>query len=126
MTIRCTTRTCTHQQFVASFPWTIAEQEAYSHLKSIHRDVSVGLWNFIRLLARDGPIPVFTTCSHCCLTGTVHTITASPHESLLTIESLLWSLLESQLNSQLSCPLNSLLDTLLERAAFERAAPWEE
>jgi len=31
----------------------------------------MGLWNYIRLLARDGPILVFTAC---CYTGTVHTL----------------------------------------------------
>jgi len=54
----------------------------------------VGLWNYIRLPARDGPIPVFTACSLRCYTGTVHTIAVSPHESPLAIESLLDSLLE--------------------------------
>ena len=70
----------------------------------------MGLWNYIWLPARDGPIPVCTACSIRCYTGTVHTIAASPHESPLAIESL----------------LNSLLDSLLERAAFERAALREE
>jgi hypothetical protein len=67
----------------------------------------VGLWNYIRLPARDRPILVFTAC---CFTGTVHTIAASLHESPLAIESLLWSLLESL--------LESLRERLLERAAL--------
>jgi hypothetical protein len=54
----------------------------------------VHLWNYIWLPARDGLILVFTACS---FTGTVHTITASLHESPRAIESLLWSLLESLL-----------------------------
>jgi hypothetical protein len=90
----------------------------------------VGLWNYIQLPARDGPIPVFSACNHCCYSGTVHTIAASPHESPLAIESLLWRLLESLLNSLLNSLLDSLLDSLLEslleRAAFERAALREE
>jgi hypothetical protein len=78
----------------------------------------VGLWNYIRLPARDGPILVFTACSLRCYTGTVHTIAASLHESPLAIEYLLWSLLESL--------LESLRESLLERAAFERAVLREE
>jgi len=70
----------------------------------------VGLWNYIWLLAGDGAIPVFTTHSLCLFTSTIHTIAASPHESLLAIESLLWSLLESL--------LDSLLDSLLESRAW--------
>ena len=66
----------------------------------------VGQLNYIPLAARDGPIPVFTACSLRCYTGTVHTIAASPHENPLALESL--------------------LESLLERAAFERAALWEE
>ena len=66
----------------------------------------MGLWNYIRLAAGDGPIPVFTTCSLRCYTGTVHTFTTSPLESPLALESL----------------LESLLDSLLERAALERVA----
>jgi hypothetical protein len=64
----------------------------------------VGLWNYIRLLARDGPLLVFTAC---CYTGTVNTIAVSLHESPLAIESLLQNLLES------------LLESLLERAALQ-------
>jgi len=82
----------------------------------------VGLWNYIQLAARDGPIPVFTACSLRCYTGTVYTIAASPLESPLALESLLESLLDSLLESL----LDSLLDSLLERAAFERAALREE
>jgi hypothetical protein len=59
-------------------------------------------------------LPVFTACSLRWYTGTVRPIAASPHESPLAIESLLYSLLDS------------LLDSLLERAAFERAALREE
>jgi hypothetical protein len=70
----------------------------------------VGLWNYIRLAAGDGPKPAFTTCSLRCYTGTVHTITESPLESPLALESLLDNLLDS------------LLDSLLERAALERCA----
>jgi hypothetical protein len=66
----------------------------------------VGLWNYIRLPARDGPILVFTGLR--CYTGTVHTIAASLHESPLAIERLLYSLLESL--------LGSLLESLIERA----------
>jgi hypothetical protein len=66
----------------------------------------VGLWNYIRLPARDGPILVFTAC---CFTSAVHTIAMSLHESPLAIESLLCSLLES------------LLESLHERAAL-----WKE
>jgi len=66
----------------------------------------VGLWNYIRLAAGDGPIPVFTAYSLRCYTGTVHTFTASPLESPLALE----------------CLLDSLLESLLERAALERAA----
>jgi len=67
----------------------------------------VGLWNYIRLPARDIPILVFTACS---VTGTVHTIAASLHESPQAIESLLWSLLESL--------LEKVIESLLERAAL--------
>jgi len=67
----------------------------------------MGIWNYIRLPARDGPISVFTVCCH---TGTVHTIAASRHESPLAIESLLESLLKSL--------LESLLESLVERAAL--------
>jgi hypothetical protein len=63
------------------------------------------LWNYIRLLARDGHILVSTTC---CIIDTVHTLAASRHESLLVIDSLHWSLFESQLES------------LLERAALRK------
>jgi hypothetical protein len=58
----------------------------------------MGLSNYLWLQARDGPIPVFTACCH---TGTVHTIAASLHESLLAIERLLYSLLESLIESLL-------------------------
>jgi len=74
LTIGCTTRTCAHTQLIASFPWTPAWRTAYSHLLSIHRDVRVGLWNYIRQPARDGPILLFTAC---CDTGNVHTVAAS-------------------------------------------------
>jgi hypothetical protein len=84
--------------------------------------VREGLWNYIRLPARDGPIPVFTTCSHCGYTSTVHTITGSAHESPLAIESLLNSLLDSLLDGL----LDSLRDSLLGRNMFERATLWEE
>jgi hypothetical protein len=47
----------------------------------------VGLWNYIRLPARDGSILVFTGLR--CNTGTVHTIAASLDESPLAIERLL-------------------------------------
>jgi hypothetical protein len=67
----------------------------------------VGIWNYTRLPARDGPILIFAAC---CFTGTVHTIAASLHESPLAIERLLWSLLESL--------LEGLLESLLERAAL--------
>jgi len=67
----------------------------------------VGLWPYIRLPARDGPILVFTGC---CYTGSIHTIAASLHESPLAIEILLKSLLESLHESLLEC--------LLERAAL--------
>jgi hypothetical protein len=76
----------------------------------------VGLWNYIRLPAGDGPIPVFTTCSLRCFTGTIHTIAASPLESPLALESLLQSLLERA----------ALERAALERTAFERAALREE
>jgi hypothetical protein len=85
-TIGCATHTRAHAQIIASFPWTPARRAAYSHLQSIHRDVRVGLWNYIWLLARDGPILVFTVC---CYTSTVHTIAVSLYESPLAIESLL-------------------------------------
>jgi hypothetical protein len=70
----------------------------------------VGLWNYIRLAAGDGPIPVFTACSLRCYTGTVHTFTTS------LLESLLDSLLERA----------ALERAALERAALERAALREE
>jgi len=73
----------------------------------IQKDVLVGLWNYMPLPARDGPILVFTAC---CYTGTVHPIAASLHESPLVIESLLSSLLDTV--------LQSLLENLLERAAL--------
>ena len=44
----------------------------------------MGLWKFIRLPARDGPILAFAALR--CYTGTVYTITANLHESLLAIE----------------------------------------
>jgi hypothetical protein len=81
-----------HAELIASFLSTPARRAAYSHLLSIHRDVHVGLWNYIQLAARDGPILVFSACGY---TATVHTISATPHESPLAIESLLYSLLES-------------------------------
>jgi hypothetical protein len=64
----------------------------------MHRDVRVGLWNYIRPAAGDGPILVFTACSLRCYTGTVHTIAESPLESPLKslIDSPLDSLLESR------------------------------
>jgi len=80
----------------------------------------VGLWNYIRLPAGDGPIPVFTTCSLRCFTGTIHTIAASPLESPLALESLLQSLLQSLLERA------ALERAALERTAFERAALREE
>jgi len=76
----------------------------------------VGLWNYIRLPAGDGPIPVFTACSLRCFTGTIHTIAASPLQSPLALESLLQSLLERA----------ALERAALERTAFERAALREE
>jgi len=54
----------------------------------------MGLWNYIGLPARDGPLLVFSTC---CYTGTVHTIAVSLCESPLAIESQLLSLIESLL-----------------------------
>jgi len=71
-TIDCATRTRTLAQRLASFPWTPVCCAAYSRLMSIHRVVRVGLWNYIQLVAGDGPIPVFTACSLRCYTGTVH------------------------------------------------------
>jgi hypothetical protein len=71
----------------------------------------VGLWNYILLVAGDGPIPVFTACSLRCYTGTVHTIAASLLESPQVLESLLDGLAESLLER-----------ATLERAALERAA----
>jgi hypothetical protein len=56
-------RTRTLAQLIASFPWTPARRAAYSRLKSIHRVVHVGLWNYIQLAAGDGLR---------CYTGTVH------------------------------------------------------
>ena len=77
----------------------------------------MGLWNYIRLPASDGPILVFKACSLRCYTGTVHTIAASPHLSPQARESLLESPLESLLNSLteslLECPLESLLNSLI-------------
>ena len=66
----------------------------------------MGLWNYIRLAAGDGPyqtsLPaVFTAIP------VLYTITGSPLESLL--ESLLESMLESH--------LESMLESLLERAS---------
>jgi len=58
----------------------------------------VGLWNYIRLAAGDGPIPVFAAIL------VLYTIAESPLESLL--ERLLESLFES------------LLESLLERASL--------
>ena len=75
----------------------------------------MGLWNYIRLPARDGPILVFTAC---CYTGTVQAIAASLHESPLAIESLLKSLLESLLRGLLESLIESLLESPLERAAL--------
>jgi hypothetical protein len=72
----------------------------------------MGLWNYIRLAAGDGPIPIFTACSLRCYTGTVHTIAESPLESPLALESLLESLLERA----------ALERAALERAALERSA----
>jgi len=74
----------------------------------------VGLWNYVRLPARDGPIPVFTACSLRCFTGTIYTIAVSPLESLL--DSLLQCLLERA----------ALERAALERTAFERAMLREE
>jgi hypothetical protein len=62
----------------------------------------VGLWNYIRLAAGDGPIPVFAALP------VQYTITECPLESLL--QSLLESLLESL--------FESLLESLLERASL--------
>ena len=62
----------------------------------------MGLWNYIRLPARDGLISVVAAHSLRGYTGTIHTITASPHGSLLAIESL----------------LDSLFDSLFEKAAL--------
>jgi hypothetical protein len=42
-----------YAQLIASFPWTPAQRAAYSHLYSIHRDVRVGLWNYVRLASVD-------------------------------------------------------------------------
>jgi hypothetical protein len=70
----------------------------------------VGLWDYIQLPARNGPIVSFTAS---CFTGTVHTISASLHASLLAIESLFWSLLESL--------LENLLESLVGRAVL-----WQE
>jgi hypothetical protein len=72
LTIDCTTRIRSLTQLIASFPWTPARCAAYSRLRSIHRVVRVGLWNYILLVAGDGSILVFTACSPCCYTGTVH------------------------------------------------------
>jgi len=85
-TIGCAACTCAHARLIASFRWTPAQPAAYSHLLSIHRDVCMGLWKYIQLPARDGPILVFSAC---CYTATVHTIAASLHGSLLAIDSLL-------------------------------------
>jgi len=71
----------------------------------------VGLWNYIWLPARDGPILGFTACHY---TSTRHTITASLHESPLAIERLLYSLLQSVLENL----LENLLESLFERAAL--------
>jgi hypothetical protein len=71
----------------------------------------VGLWNYIRLAAGDGPIPVFTAYSLRCYTSTVHPITASPLQSPLELQSLLDSLLET---------------AALESTALESAALREE
>ena len=71
----------------------------------------MGLCNYIRLPARDGPILGFTACHY---TGTRHTITVSLHESLLGIESLLYSLLQSVLENL----LENLLESLFERVAL--------
>jgi hypothetical protein len=71
----------------------------------------VGLWNYIQLPARGGLISVVTVCSLRGDTGTIHTFAASPHQSLLAIESLIQSLLESL--------HESLFDSLLERVALQ-------
>jgi len=57
--------------------------------------VRVGLWNHIRLVAGDRPIPVF------CAVPVLYNIAESPLESLLNslLESLFKSLLESFLES---------------------------
>jgi len=68
----------------------------------------MGLMTSIPLPARNRPIPAWTAYSLCCITGSIRTIAASPHESLLAIDSLLYSLLY--------CLLDSLDDRLLERA----------
>ena len=72
--------------------------------------MGVGIWNYKQLPAGDGLQSAVTAHSLCCDAGTIHTIAASPHESLLAMESLLWSLLKSL--------HDSLVDSLLERAAL--------
>jgi len=67
--------------------------------------VCADLSTYIRLAAGDGPISVFTAFSLHCYNGTVHTISASPLNCPLALESLLASLLESL--------VESLLDSLL-------------
>jgi len=67
--------------------------------------VRVGLWNYIRLAAGDGPIPVFAAIP------VLYTIADRP------LESLLESLHESLLKSLLESLFESLLESLLERAS---------
>jgi hypothetical protein len=55
LTMGCATRTSAHVQLIASFPWTPVRRASYSHPQSIHRDVRVGLWNYIRFAAGYGP-----------------------------------------------------------------------
>lgn len=70
----------------------------------------MGLWNYILLLATDGPTPILTTCSVHCNSGVVCTIVASPHKCTMAIKIL----------------LNSLLNGILVRVAFESAPLLEE
>jgi len=103
LTMGCATPTRAHVQLIASFPWTPVRRTGYSHPQSIHRDVRVGLWNYIRFAAGYRPIPVVAARSLCCSTG--HTIAASPLYSPLALESR----------------LDSLLGSLLERATLDKA-----
>jgi len=119
-TIGCAMHTCVHAQLIASFPWTPTRCVAYSHLSSIHSDMHVGLWNYIRL----GDL--YLSVLPGCYTGIVHTL--SPLESLLALESLLgcllWSLLDSLLGSLLHSLIESLFERLLARATLE-CCVWE-